>query len=74
MKKEDLKIGDHVSFLRLSNKAVSLTGTISAIHEEGVPCVDVELDTGGFETAHVDDVTVLRAEKPAKEKSKSAKD
>jgi len=60
-KKEDLKIGDHVSFLRMSNKAIRLTGTIAAFHDDGVPCVDVELDghEDAIDTAHVDDVTVL---------------
>jgi hypothetical protein len=73
MKKENLNIGDHVSFLRSENKAVSLTGRIVKIHDEGVPCVDVSLDDHDpewIETAHVDDVTVLEAAAATKGKKK----
>ena len=60
--REDLKIGQRVSFLRLSNKAVALTGTIVKLYEEGVPLVEVKLDdNAATETAHVDDVKVLDA-------------
>jgi hypothetical protein len=68
--KEDLKLGDHVSFLRSENKAVSLTGKIVKIHEDGVPCVDVSLDDHDpewIETAHVDDVTLLDESRTANE-------
>lgn len=59
--KADLKLGQHVSFLRSHNKAVSLTGTIVDISEDE-PIVAVKLDDHDpewIETAHVDDVTVL---------------
>jgi hypothetical protein len=72
MNKEELKKGDHVSFLRSENKAVKLTGRIVKIHDEGVPCVDVSLDdckTERIETAHVDDVSVI-AEAKTKGKEK----
>jgi hypothetical protein len=57
----DLKIGDHVSFLRMSNKAVRMTGTIVAFNEDG-KTVDIALDhhdVDSIENAHLDDVTVL---------------
>lgn len=59
--KENIQIGDRVSFLRMANKAVSLKGTIVKIYEEGVPCVDIKLDDHetATETAHIDDVTLL---------------
>jgi hypothetical protein len=59
--KENLKLGQHVSFLRMSNKAVSLTGTIADISEDQ-PIVAVKLDGHDpevLEIAHVDDVTAL---------------
>lgn len=61
VERKDLEVGQRVSFLRSSNKAVSLTGTIVKLYEEGVPCVEVELDDDSnvIETAHADDVTVL---------------
>lgn len=66
-KKEDLQVGQHVSFLRMSNKAVRLTGTIERMHEDDARLVDVQLDGHDYvclDTAHVDDVTVLPAETP----------
>jgi hypothetical protein len=68
--KADLKLGQHVSFLRSHNKAVSLTGTIVSISEDE-PIAAVKLDDHEpewIETAHVDDITVLdgaAAEVPA---------
>jgi hypothetical protein len=59
--REDLKIGDHVSFLRMSNKAIRLTGTIAKIHDDA-PIVDIALDNhpaDSIDNAHVDDVTVI---------------
>ena len=68
MANKDLKVGDRVSFLRMSNKAVSLTGTIEKVYEDGVPCVEVKLDDSDhIETAHMDDVAVLGEEKPAEQ-------
>jgi hypothetical protein len=61
-KKEALKVGQHVSFLRSHNKAVSLTGTVVKLYDDGSPVVDVKLDDHDpewIETAHLDDVTVL---------------
>ena len=40
---KDLKVGDHVKFLRSHNKAVSLTGTIVKLYDDS-PVVDVKLD------------------------------
>lgn len=60
-KKDDLQVGQHVSFLRMSNKAVRLTGTVERIHDDA-PLVDVQLDGREdvcLDTAHVNDVTVL---------------
>lgn len=62
--KELLNVGDYVKFLRMNNKAVELKGKIVAIHGLGIPCVDIEVDGGGLETAHVDDVVVLEAAAP----------
>jgi hypothetical protein len=71
-KKEDFKIGDHVSFLRMSNKAVRLTGTIQSFHDDGVPCVEVALDDSeAVETAHVNDVKVLEPVAAPKEEAKT---
>lgn len=63
MSEKKLEIGQHVSFLRSHNKAVSLTGKIVKIYDDA-PVVDVALDDHEplwIETAHVDDVTVLAA-------------
>ena len=56
-----LKVGDRVSFLRMSNKAVQLTGTLKEFCEDG-KCANVEVD--GVEGGHVEmasmaDVTPL---------------
>jgi hypothetical protein len=58
--KERLSVGQHVRFLRMSNKAVELTGVIEKIQDDPSPCVDIRVDgkDGGLETAHVNDVTV----------------
>ena len=61
-KKEDLKLGDHVSFLLMSNKDVSMTGTIAKFHEEDPALVDIFIDEhplNSIDTAYVDDVTVI---------------
>jgi hypothetical protein len=61
--KELINIGDHVKFLRMTNKAVELRGVVVAKQAPGVPCVDIQVDgTGRIETAHVDDVVVLDPE------------
>ena len=73
-----LEVGQHVSFLRSHNKAVSLTGTIVKVHDDQ-PIVEVKLDDHDpewIETAHVDDVTVLdeaAAEEEGEAKSKRKK-
>ncbi len=59
--KDLLHEGDYVKFLRMSNKAVELKGKIVKIHGAGVPCVDIALDGGGMESAHVNDVVVLES-------------
>jgi hypothetical protein len=57
----NVHVGDHVRFLRMANKAASLTGKIVKIHEDGVPCVDIALDDNPeiIDTAHMDDVTQI---------------
>lgn len=67
--KELINVGDYVKFLRMSNKAVELKGTVIAKQGPGVPCVDVQTDQGTLETAHVNDVVVL---KPADKKEEAA--
>jgi hypothetical protein len=66
MAREDLKVGQRISALRMSNKAVTLTGTIAQINDDG-KTVDMTLDDHDthVETVHVDDVTVLAEEKKA---------
>lgn len=55
----ELKIGQRVKALRMSNKAVTITGTIDALNDDGKTVV-VKHDGGdGLETVHADDVTVL---------------
>lgn len=56
----DWKIGDRVSFLRMNNKAIKLTGAIHQINGDG-KTVNVKVDgTADFiETAHVNDVCAL---------------
>jgi hypothetical protein len=57
---EDLKVGQHVSFLRMHNKAVSVEGTITQINEDGkTVIVQTDINPDILEAAHVDDVTVL---------------
>lgn len=76
MAKKDLKVGDHVKFLRTHNKAVELTGTVAKLHKDG-RSVDVQLDDheeGWVETAHVDDVTVLESAKKTAKKDGDDKD
>jgi hypothetical protein len=61
-KLEDLKIGDHVSFLLMSNTAVSMTGTIAKFHEEDPSRVDIFIDDhplNSIDTTYVDYVTLL---------------
>jgi hypothetical protein len=60
--KDLIGIGDHVKFLRMTNKAVEMKGVVVAKHGPGIPCVDIRVDgSGGLETAHVNDVVVLEA-------------
>jgi hypothetical protein len=57
MKKSDVHVGDKFEFLRMTNKAVKLSGTVAKIHDDPAQCVDMEVDgTGGLETAHIDDL------------------
>jgi hypothetical protein len=57
MKKSDVHVGDTFEFLRMTNKAVKLSGTVVKIHDDPAQCVDMEVDgTGGLETAHIDDL------------------
>jgi hypothetical protein len=53
----DFNIGDHVKFLRMSAKDISLAGTIKEINGDG-KTVNVLVDgTEDFiETAHIDDL------------------
>jgi hypothetical protein len=62
--KESLKVGDHIRALRMHNKAVSLTGTITSVHADE-PIVEMSLDDNEnwIETVHADDVTVLEEAK-----------
>jgi hypothetical protein len=62
-----LKVGQHVSFLRMHNKAVSVSGTITQVNEDGkTVIVQTDINPNILEGAHVDDVTVL-AEPEAEE-------
>lgn len=62
----DLKIGEHVSYLRMSNKAIMLTGTVEQFNTDG-KTVRIKVDgTPNFvEDAHVDDICSL--ETPAED-------
>jgi hypothetical protein len=83
--KADLHVGDRVSALRMSNKAVTLTGKALNVREDS-ECVDITVDQEGggefVESVHAADVTVLEpaakgaaaepdAEKEDEPKSKS---
>jgi hypothetical protein len=58
MKKSDVHVGDKFDFLRMTNKAVKLSGEVVKIHEGSAMCVDMKVEgTGGIETAHIDDLT-----------------
>ncbi len=61
-----IKVGDRVKFNRSHNKAVSLTGTVKKLHDDGRSVdIDVETEEGKHvETAHVDECQVI--EKKAK--------
>jgi len=61
---KDLKVGQRISALRMSNKAVKLIGTIAQINDDG-KTVDMTLDDHDthVETVHVDDVKVLDEQK-----------
>jgi hypothetical protein len=63
---KDLKVGDHVSFLLMSNKAVSMTGVIAKFHEDDPALVDIFIDDhplNSIDTAYVDDVTAIEEQK-----------
>lgn len=64
----EVKKGDKVTFLRSADKAVRLAGEVIKVDGNQV---DIRLDTEheAYETAHIDDVTVVEA---AKKKAKSA--
>lgn len=58
--KADLKVGERISALRMSNKAIRLTGTLVQVNDDG-KTVNMTMDGHDthIETVHVDDVTVL---------------
>lgn len=56
---EHLAIGQHVKALRMTNKAVSVIGTIDALNDDGQTVVVKLDDSEHLETVHADDVTVL---------------
>jgi hypothetical protein len=66
----DPKVGDRVSFLRMSNKAVKLTGTIKNFLEDG-KLAEIAVDgiEGHVEHASVADMTPL--ETPAENAAQS---
>lgn len=68
--KSELNVGDLVKTVRCFDKATIVNGTIKAIPEEG-DFVDVELENGTIESAHVGDVKVIQAAEQAADKSKS---
>jgi hypothetical protein len=57
-KKDELEIGQRVRFRRSHDRNVELSGAITKIHDVD-DCVDVELENGTAETAHVSDVTAI---------------
>lgn len=68
---KDLKVGQRISALRMSNKAVSLTGTLVELNDDG-KTVQMMMDGHGthIETVHVDDVTVLAEPEEKEEETK----
>jgi hypothetical protein len=58
--REDLKVGQRVRALRMSNKATEITGTLVQINDDG-KTVNMTMDGHAthIDTVHVDDVTVL---------------
>lgn len=60
----DLKIGQSITALRMSNKAVTITGTIDALNDDGQTVVVKAVDASGqefLETVHAADVTPVKA-------------
>ncbi len=70
MSKVNLKVGDHVSGLRMGDKAIRLTGIIVGINDDG-KTLTIELDSNKnfIETVHVNDVKII----PEKAKTASGK-
>jgi hypothetical protein len=67
---KNLKVGQHVRYLRMHNKAASIEGTITQINDDGkTVVVRTDINPEILEAAHVDDVTVLE-EPPSKEETK----
>ncbi len=57
MKKSDVHVGDKYEFLRMTNKAVKMSGTVVKIHDDPEQAVDMKVDgTGGLESAHINDL------------------
>jgi hypothetical protein len=56
----ELKPGMRISALRMSNKAIALTGTIEKVCDDG-KTVEMTVDgaEGHIETVHINDVTIL---------------
>lgn len=66
----DLTIGQRVTALRMSNKAVMIAGTIDALNDDGQTVVVKAVDAGGqefLETVHAADVMPLPLETEARE-------
>jgi hypothetical protein len=60
----ELKEGMRITALRMSNKAIKLTGTLAKINDDG-KTVEMTVDgtENGLETVHVNDVKPLGEEK-----------
>ena len=69
----ELTTGQHVSFLRMNNKAIKLTGVVQQINEDGKTVrIQVDGSPNFVEDAHVDDVNLIEAPAaPAAEPRKS---
>ena len=57
----ELKPGMRISALRMANKAIALTGTITKVLDDG-KCVEMAIDghePEALEVVHVNDITIL---------------
>jgi len=57
----ELKPGMRISALRMANKAIAMTGTITKVLDDG-KCVEMAIDghePEALEVVHVNDVTIL---------------